>query len=260
MRGARQKTCNRRRRGAHSYQRQTRAVRWRRSKMLPTRVFEKFFTTSRAPSRIARSLARSLNSSGEFVWPMIGMSSQQYCRRTLSRRARDSDNQNRWRRILAQAAASDASERRSRLRSHDCRRAAVAQRPSIAQVHSDVSRAHIRRDDGARRAASRTFPSHQGRAQEDSSEPRKAQRPQPTFAAARKGGRRSRATTNKRALLQCIDEHGDVRCLIVELRSIMFTPIAAYKPDEDSRQSNYTIDAIGLLASVVPDEVSARVL
>lgn len=58
--------------------------------------------------------------------------------------------------------------------------------------------------------------------------------------------------------MQSIDEQGDVRCLIVELRGIMFTPIATYKPDEESRQSNYTIDAIGLHASEVPDEVSKR--
>jgi hypothetical protein len=46
--------------------------------------------------------------------------------------------------------------------------------------------------------------------------------------------------------------------LIVELRAMMHTPIAAYKPkpDEEPKPSNYTIDAIGISADEVSDEVN----
>ncbi|KAI6190439.1 Protein Smaug [Aphelenchoides bicaudatus] len=57
-----------------------------------------------------------------------------------------------------------------------------------------------------------------------------------------------------RQLEKCIDERGDVRCLIVELRAMMHTPIAAYKPDEEPKPSNYSIDAIGMLPHEVSDD------
>ncbi|CAD5232239.1 unnamed protein product [Bursaphelenchus xylophilus] len=57
-----------------------------------------------------------------------------------------------------------------------------------------------------------------------------------------------------RQLEKCIDENGDVRCLIVELRSMMNTPIAAYEPAVMPRPSNYMIDAIGIFGDEIPDE------
>ncbi|KAI6188882.1 Protein Smaug [Aphelenchoides besseyi] len=57
-----------------------------------------------------------------------------------------------------------------------------------------------------------------------------------------------------RQLEKSIDEYGDVRCLIVELRAMMHTPIAMYLPKEHPKPSNYMIDAIGIPALEVPDE------
>ncbi|KAI6219007.1 Protein Smaug [Aphelenchoides fujianensis] len=57
-----------------------------------------------------------------------------------------------------------------------------------------------------------------------------------------------------RQLETCIDEHGDVRCLIVELRGMMNTPIPIYTPREEIKPSNYMIDAIGIPALEVSDE------
>ncbi|CAD5224376.1 unnamed protein product [Bursaphelenchus okinawaensis] len=57
-----------------------------------------------------------------------------------------------------------------------------------------------------------------------------------------------------RQLEKCIDENGDVRCLIVELSSMLNTPIAAYEPTYIPRPSNYMIDAIGIPGEQIPDE------
>ena len=50
--------------------------------------------------------------------------------------------------------------------------------------------------------------------------------------------------------------------MIVELRAMMHTPIAAYKPkvDEEPKPSNYTIDAIGMSADEVSDQVNFTTL
>jgi hypothetical protein len=54
-------------------------------------------------------------------------------------------------------------------------------------------------------------------------------------------------------LEKCIDENGDTRCLIFELRQMMNTPICAYSPPSRMDVSARNVDGMGLSAEEVDD-------